>query len=141
MARNGPWSHAGVADANTTSMTFTPSDGDVFKTFFKVTAQFDGGETESSNVFKLKQTITSVERDEITSVSVFPNPCQDGRVTLRLPAPGTVVRILDPAGIEHLIVRSPSPQLELELHHLPAGLYFILISHPPLRITRKLLLL
>ncbi len=140
-AASGPWSLFTDVDANTTEALFALGNEDPQRYYFKVVAFDDRGETGSSNVFQLQQTVTSVEERFADQIAVYPNPASQRRIMINLPQPGAVIRVLDVHRSEKIRMQADARTIHLSLDQLPSGVYFISISGRQGNAVRRVVLL
>lgn len=81
--------------------------------------------------------ISILERD--IGLSVFPNPVLDGRLIVEIPEniESTMIRIYDFSGrlvLTHAINR---PKTEIDISHLPNGMYIVRVGHRSARIIKQ----
>jgi len=84
----------------------------------------------------------SIQQSNIPEFSVFPNPASDGIVNLQLsePMPGAKLELLNMLGTVVLKKTLQSTKIDLEVEHLPRGVYYIKLDNGKKQALRKLVL-
>jgi len=81
--------------------------------------------------------ILGFEQD--ATLKVWPNPVLDGKLIVEIPAnsEGSVIQIYDISG--QLVLTRPMnhPKTEIDISHLPNGVYIVRVGHRSVRIIKQ----
>jgi beta-glucanase (GH16 family) len=137
---NDPFIPFATIATNTTSVSFPLEEEDPANLFFKVTGINASGETESSNIFYLEETVTSVEGQLSDDIFLYPNPSKNKNITLELKNNIADVIVLSSTGealTQHSNVRGKQI---IGLDGCAAGVYLLLVRRGQELVCKKFVL-
>jgi hypothetical protein len=130
-----------IAGAGTANFTIVPNTGLAIGTHTATVTVT--GENNTFAEFDVRFTVgdpTSVAvLEQDAELIVFPNPVFDGRLIVEIPdgIESTVIQIYDISG--QLVLTRPMnhPRTEIDISHLPNGVYIVRVGHRSVRIIKQ----
>jgi|GEM_PF-541788 len=123
--------------ANTTSYAVSVS-GDPKTYVFKVRAINAAGNSPYSNTYSPNEVITGIEDELASALKVYPNPAQN-EVRIELPSYPATLRLYNTRQ-QVLVYTTVAGPVTLPLSAYTQGLYYLVLQHRNVTLTRKLII-